>query len=317
MSNLNYGVIGTGAIGGFYGGILADAGQQVHFLLHSDYDYVKEHGLTIDSKVFGIKKIHQHFYSSSQEMPPCDVIMVGLKTVQNNLLKNLIQPLLKKNSLVILIQNGLGMEEDLQRQLPDVQIAGGVAYIATSKFSAGVITHQQLGSLFLGMFPENADATMLEQVITDFNQTRHIKCARKNLTEVRWQKLVWNVPFNGLSVILDAQTDAMVFDKNIKDLAEQIMGEIVQGASKNGVQLPEKVIDNSITLTEGMTPYLPSMKLDFDNHRPMEIKYMYEKPVEIAQRFGIHMSKVEMLAKLLHFLEDRAIASKSSGKTDN
>jgi 2-dehydropantoate 2-reductase len=305
MSNLVYGVVGTGAIGGFYGGLLADAGQQVHFLLHNDYNYVKQNGLTIDSKIFVVKRIEQYFYSSPQEMPPCDVIIVGLKTVQNHLLKNLIQPLLKKNSLVILIQNGLGMEEDLQAQLPDTQIAGGVAYIAVSKFSAGVITHQELGNLSLGMLHENTDTTVLEQVIADFNQTQKIKCVHKNLNEVRWQKLVWNIPFNGLSVILDAQTDAMIFDKNTNALAAQMMEEVLLGAEKCGVQLAGKIVADSLALTERMKPYSPSMKLDFENHRPMEIKYMYEKPVEMAQRAGAHMPKVEMLAKMLRFVEDR------------
>jgi len=305
MNNLVYGVIGTGAIGGFYGGLLADAGAEVHFLLHSDYEYVKANGLTIDSKVFGIKKVNRYFYASPQQMPPCDVIIVGLKTVQNHLLKDLIPPLLKKNSLVILIQNGLGMEEDLHSQLSDVQIAGGVAYIAASKFSAGVITHQELGNLMLGMFETNADASVLERVINDFNQTQKIKCAYKNLNEIRWQKLVWNIPFNGLSVILDEQTDAMIFDVNANLLAKQMMEEVIQGARANGVLLPDKTVTDSLTLTENMKPYSPSMKLDFDNHRPMEIKYMYEKPVEIAMRSGVHMSKVEMLAKLLRTVEGK------------
>ena len=302
MKNLVYGVIGVGAIGGFYGGILADAGQEVHFLLHSDYNYVKENDLTIDSKVFGTKIIKQYFYSSQKEMPQCDVIIVGLKTVQNHLLKELIQPLLKKKSLVILIQNGLGMEEDLQNQLPDIQIAGGVAYIASSKFSPGIITHQQLGNLSLGMFTANTETTVLEQVINDFNQTQKIKCVYRNVNEVRWQKLMWNIPFNGLSVILNAQTD-MVFDKNVKELAKQIMEEVKEGASKNGVQLSDDIIDKTFALTENMKPYSPSMKLDFENHRPMEIKYMYERPVEIAQQCGVYMSKVDMLAKMLHFVE--------------
>jgi len=305
MNNLVYGIIGTGAIGGFYGGILAGDGQEVHFLLHSDYEYVIANGLTIDSKVFGVQKIKRHFYASSKQMPPCDVVIVGLKTVQNHLLKDLIQPLLKKNSLVILIQNGLGMEEDLHRQLPDVQIAGGVAYIATFKERAGVIVHQELGNLFLGMHDKSADTAMLNQVAEDFNHAQKIKCELKNLNEIRWQKLVWNIPFNGLSVILDAKTDAMIFDKNARVLAKQIIEEVIEGAGKNGVQLSSKIIDDNIALTEHMKPYSPSMKLDFDNRRPMEIKYMYEKPVEIALRMGVHMSKVEMLAKLLHFVEDK------------
>lgn len=308
MNNFVYGVVGTGAIGGFYGGILADAGEEVHFLLHSDYEYVKANGLTIDSSVFGTLKINGHFYDSVKKMPKCDVIIVGLKTTQNHLLKDLLKPLLKRDSLVILIQNGLGMEEDLQKELPKVKIAGAVAYIATFKEQPGVIVHQEMGTLILAMYNEKIDNLRAYLVTKDFNHTEKIKCGLNYLNKIRWNKLVWNIPFNGLSVLLNEQTDTLIFDSNTRTLARQLMEEVVLGARNCGVPLPENTVAESLNLTETMKPYSPSMKLDFDNHRPMEIKYMYEKPVEIALRSGLHMVKVEMLAKLLRSMEEKGVS---------
>ena len=309
MNELVYGVVGTGAIGGFYGGILADAGSEVHFLLHNDYEYVKANGLIIDSKVFGTIKIKKHFYNSTKKMPKCDVILVGLKTTQNHLLKDLLKPLLKRNSLVILIQNGLGMEEDLQQELPDVKIGGGVAYIAAYKEQPGVVVHQDMGTLMLAIYNEtNDDAIRTFFITEDFTRTNKITCAFDYLNTMRWQKLVWNIPFNGLSVVLNEQTDTMIFDLNTRSLAKQLMEEVVRGAAKCRVRLPDSIVADSITLTEEMNPYSPSMKLDFNNHRPMEIKYMYERPVEIALKAGFRMSKVETLAKLLRAMEEKGIS---------
>ena len=110
---MTYGIIGTGAIGGFYGGKLAHSGQDVHFLFHKDYDYVCEHGLQVDScdGSFHINKVNA--YCTTVDMPKCDVVFVGLKTVNNHLLPQLLPPLLHERTVVVLIQNGVGVEADV------------------------------------------------------------------------------------------------------------------------------------------------------------------------------------------------------------
>ena len=122
---MRYGIIGTGAIGGYYGAKLAYAGQEVHFLLHSDYEYVKEHGLQVDSCEGSFHLNNVNAYQHTEEMPPCDVVLVGLKSVNNSKLQTLLPPLLHANTLVILIQNGIGVEEDVQKMFPEVQLAAG------------------------------------------------------------------------------------------------------------------------------------------------------------------------------------------------
>ena len=131
---LKYAVIGTGAIGGFYGGKLAKAGNEVHFLLRSDYEQVKKNGLQIHSVDGDFLLNPVHAYHSTNAMPVCDVILVGLKTTANHQLASLLKPILHENSLVILIQNGLGVEEKLAEELPDTNIAGrSRIYLCTEK----------------------------------------------------------------------------------------------------------------------------------------------------------------------------------------
>ncbi|WP_291102929.1 MULTISPECIES: 2-dehydropantoate 2-reductase N-terminal domain-containing protein [unclassified Dysgonomonas] len=116
--SLKYAVIGTGAIGGYYGGSLAHSGNEVHFLLHSDYDYVKKHGLKVDSINGNFHLSDVPAYSNTKDMPACDVVLVALKSTNNNLLEELLPPLLHQDTIVILIQNGLGLEADLQETFP-------------------------------------------------------------------------------------------------------------------------------------------------------------------------------------------------------
>ena len=126
---MKYGVIGTGAIGGYYGARLAQSGQEVHFLLHRDYEYVCANGLQIDSCNGSFHLGNPHVYQSTADMPPCDVVLVCLKSINNHLLRQLLPPLLQPSTLVVLIQNGIGVEADVQNMFPDSQLAAGLAFI--------------------------------------------------------------------------------------------------------------------------------------------------------------------------------------------
>ena len=99
---MKYGIIGTGAIGGFYGGKLAKAGQGVHFLLHKDYEYVKQNGLQVDSCDGSFHLDGVNAYNDTTAMPPCDVVLVCLKSINNGMLKTLLPPLLHQRTLVVL-----------------------------------------------------------------------------------------------------------------------------------------------------------------------------------------------------------------------
>ena len=96
-----YAIIGTGALGGFYGARLQRAGCDVHFLLHSDYEHVRQHGLVIESKDGDFVLPRINAYRDARDMPACDVIIVALKAIQNHLLPSL----LPRDGVVTLMQN--------------------------------------------------------------------------------------------------------------------------------------------------------------------------------------------------------------------
>ena len=139
---MNYAVIGTGGIGGYYGSRLAQNGHDVHFLLHSDYAFVKEHGLQIDSCAGSFHLDRPAIYCAARDMPKCDVVLVCLKTVNNHLLESLLPSVVRDDTLVVLIQNGIGVEQDVQEKFPGLQLAAGLAFICSAKAGPGRIDHQ-------------------------------------------------------------------------------------------------------------------------------------------------------------------------------
>ena len=299
---MTYGIIGTGAIGGYYGAKLAQAGKDVHFLLHSDYDYVREHGLQVDScdGDFHLDKVKA--YGKAENMPPCDVVLVALKSTNNHLLSTLLPPLMKPSTLVVLIQNGIGLEADVQKMFPEAGLAAGLAFICSAKTEPGKINHQCYGYINIGNY-SCKQQTLIDNVVNDFRKAG-VEANEVEYHEARWKKAVWNMPFNGMTVALNTQTDRLLQCPSTMQLIKDQMMEVVEAAQACGVKnIGEDFVEKMIYNTLHMTPYSPSMKLDYDFHRPMEIDYIYTRPIEEARKAGYNMQKLDMLEKELRFIE--------------
>jgi len=297
---MRYGIIGVGAIGGYYGSKLAYSGQDVHFLSHSDYQYVKERGMQVDSCDGSFHLEHVNVYQHAADMPKCDVVIVGLKTINNHLLPDLLPPLLQEHTAVVLIQNGIGVEADVQQMFPDVQLIAGLAFICSAKTEPGRVNHQCYGSINLGNY-SCKDEALFNAIIDDFINAG-VQAASVPYEEARWKKAVWNMPFNGMTVALDTRTDLLLKHPSTRQLIRDQMMEVVGTARQLGVSgVDEDFVEKMIQMTDEMTPYSPSMKLDYDFHRPMEIYYLYTRPIEIARAAGFRMSKLEMLEAELRF----------------
>ena len=300
---MKYAVIGTGGIGGYYGGKLARSGQEVHFLFRSDYDYVKEHGLQVDScdGSFHLPKINA--YDTTENIPDVDVVIVCLKTTTNHKLSKLLPPLLKPDTIVILIQNGIGVEQDVEQMFPGIQLVAGLAFICTAKTGPGHVNHQCYGSINFGNY-SCRDEGKFNQMVADFTKAG-VKAGVVEYHEARWRKAVWNMPFNGMTVVLNTQTDSLLKNPSTRQLIREQMMEVVGAASALGVTIDETFVDQMIQTTDEMTPYSPSMKLDYDFHRLMEIDYLYTRPIAEARKVGFRMPKLEMLEAELRFIESQ------------
>ena len=300
---MRYAIIGTGAIGAYYGAKLAHAGNDVHFLLHSDYDYVKEHGLQVDSCDGSFHLDAPQVYRSTADMPDADVVIVALKTTNNSrLLPELLTPLLHTDPTVLLIQNGIGVEANVHKMFPTAQLAAGLAFICSAKSEPGRVNHQCYGSINIGNYSCH-DTAQLKRLIADFDAAG-VKAAEVDYHEARWKKAVWNMPFNGMTVALGAQTDKILANAATRQLIYDQMLEVIGAAQALGVKgLDSTFADKMIESTLQMTPYSPSMKLDYDFRRPMEIEYIYSHPIAEARAAGFDMPKLAMLEAELRFLD--------------
>ncbi|QDT06007.1 2-dehydropantoate 2-reductase [Rubripirellula lacrimiformis] len=307
MKKQRYAVIGAGALGGLYGGLLARAGFEVHFLLNRDYDHVMQHGLQIDSKLgdFHLSDVHAH--ASADTMPPCDVTILGLKTTNNGLLQDLLPAPTREGGLVLVLQNGLNSESDAAAVVGPENVLGGCCFLCSNKVGPGHIRHIDQGRIVFGEFGDRAiEVTPRVQRICDEMVSAGIDAhTTDDLPKTRWKKLMWNIPFNGLSVVLDASTKELVDDPDSVALVEQIIREVHAGAAACGVTVSPKSIATTIDVTRTMVPYDSSMRLDYLAKRPIEVEAILGNPIRAAQGAGFAMPHVETLYRQLKFLNQR------------
>ncbi len=308
MSQRTYAVVGSGAIGGYYGGCLARTGMPVHFLFRTraEAEHVRARGLRIDSPRGGFVLTDVRAHHDARDMPRCDVVVVALKTTRNDLLPQLLPALVKPGGSVLMLQNGLGAEAQAAAAAGEgVTILGGLCFVCIHKLGPGHIEHQDYGLVTVGEHrpdgsPAGTTATV-QQVLDDFAPTKVPFESAPDLLLARWKKLVWNVPFNGLCVAAQTTTDVLMHTPAHLAHVEALMREVQAGCSAvTGRVIEEAHVQKMLDNTRRMTPYKPSMMLDDEAGRPMEVEAIFGEPMRQAEAAGCVVPRMRALYERLY-----------------
>ena len=305
-------VVGAGAIGCYYGMRLAEAGHDVRFLMRRDYGAVRANGLALSSPLGDLRIEHPTIASSSAELAKhgeVDWLLLGLKATAIPDIPELLGPLLSSQTRVLAIMNGLTVDDEIAAQLPDgTSLFGGLGFIGVIRGEPGQIVHQEFGALNIGH--QGDDAAELAQAVELFQGSVVEIRPEPSLLKARWEKLGWNVPFNGLCVIAGGvATDQVIHDPALREAAHQIMREVVAAGNADLAAHGESVrIDGDelcrryLTQTAGMGAYRPSTTIDYIAGRPLEVSAIFGQPDSRAAELGVPTPWMSMLASLVEKL---------------
>lgn len=310
---LRYAVVGAGAVGCFYGIQLAHAGAAVQFMFRHDARDVQEHGLQLESPAGDIRLPEVFLSPDWAGLGPCDVLLVAAKATANEEilagLRQHISRLLVPGGVVLLVQNGIGAEPAFAAL--GHPVIGGLAFLCAQRTGPHTVRHLDFGELTIAI--HNSDETPggitaeMRAIAADLTRAGIAVRLDEDLIRARWRKLMWNVPFNPLSVILDANTDELVADPAALRLIRRLMGEVAAIAKAEGHPLPDELPEALITSTRAMAPYATSMRLDANAGRPLEVDTMLGEPLRRAAQAGVALPAIELLYDELMFLNVRLL----------
>ena len=320
---LRYAILGTGAVGGYYGGKLAKAGADVRFLARSDAHYVRQNGLKIDSPAGSFHLDQVSVATDPAELGPVDVVIVAWKATSNNHLATALPPLVDHNTTVFVLQNGLNVEQDALDHMKSGQLLGGCCFLCSNKVGPGHIKHLDYGRIHFGEYrptknPDRItsfglrDVDNLERQLAIAHDLEMAGIENKlvgDLAKTRWQKLMWNIPFNGLSVVLDADTSEIMANTHSRSLAERLMKEVQHAAKACGIEVSDEFQQKMMHDTDKMVPYASSMLLDYRNKRPMEIDAIFGNVVQAGLEAGFTPLLIQSLTDQLKFINSRNLSA--------
>ena len=317
-------VVGCGAVGSFYGGRFALAGHNVHFLLRSDYEAVRRKGVFIRSPR-GDFRVKPKAARVPEEIGPSDLVLIGLKTTANYQFERLLPPLVGPRTAVLTLQNGLGNEEQLARLFPSDQIMGGLCFVCLNRVEPGLIHHIDHGQIILGEF-QRWPEPRTHDIATAFRAAGVPCSVADNLARAHWEKLTWNIPFNGLGVAgtagFDAviagevpsaharqpclATDRLLSDAHWAGLVGELIFEVIAAARGLGHDLPESLAEKQMERTRTMGAYKASTLIDFERGQALELESLFLEPLRQARKAGVSVPRLEKLCRLLVQLDPAA-----------
>jgi 2-dehydropantoate 2-reductase len=310
-------VVGAGALGSFYGARLCRVGHEVHFLLRSDYEAVRRDGVWIESADDSFH-IHPHAARAPQEIGPADLVLIGLKTTANHVLPQLLPPLTGPHTAILTLQNGLGNEAAVAAVAGAEKTMGGVCFVCLNRTAPGKIKHIAHGAVVLGEYgraPQERTHHISQAIAGSGVNCR----VAENLEQAHWEKLVWNIPFNGLGVAsaagLDAvlqgrippgtklqgclTTDLLLSDPGWEKLVRELMMETIAAARAQGLPVPESAADHQINRTRNMGTYKASTLIDFERGQELELEGLFLEPLRRARKAGVPCPRLEALCGVL------------------
>ena len=300
MSARRYVVLGCGAVGGLYGARLAAAGHEVGFVARSDVDVLRRDGLRVDSVDGDVVLPAGSFAVSADpaDLGTPDVVVVAVKTTANGALPGLLGPVVGPSTIVAVFQNGLGVEAAADAAAPGAAaVVGGMCFVCSAKPGPGHVVHADYGAVTVAPYRGGIEAAAA--VASDLGDAGAVAEATPDLTTARWRKLLWNIPFNGLTALLGVGTDELLADPSGRATVEELMAEVVAGGTACGAVLTAADAADMVVKTEAMVPYRTSMALDLEAGRPLELDAIYAAPVRAAAAAGVAMPKVDALRRSL------------------
>jgi len=294
-------VMGTGAVGSFYGGKLVRAGHDVTFVARGEnLRALRQNGLTVKSYQGNFRLEQAHATDQPEEAGVCDLALVCVKSYDTMQAARSMRPAVGPDTSIISLQNGVENEEQLERELGLGNVMGGMAYLGAEVVSPGVVVHSVAGKIALGERDgqRTLEAERVERMFLDAGIDAELS---PNITVTLWDKLMWNAAFNAICTLSRSTVGEVLTHRQTRALVRDTMLEVIAVAQAQGLDLKESRADEHIegSQTPAMSVFATSMAHDLARGKRLEYDALNGAVVRFGERFRVPVPINRTLCSLL------------------
>lgn len=297
MTNkLKVAVMGAGAVGCYYGGMLARAGHDVVLVARPQHvTAIERHGLRLQTQSFD-EPVPLQASVNASAVQGADVVLLSVKSSDTEAAGRLMQPFLRADALVICLQNGVDNAERLRAVLPGQAVAAAVVYVATEMAGPGHVRHHGRGDLVI----EPSGTAGVVQALVAAGVPMEVS---NNVRGALWAKLILNCAYNAVSAIAQLPYGKTVAGAGITDVMGDVVAECLAVAQADGVQVAGDVQAAVAKLAGSMPTQLSSTAQDLARGKPTEIDHLNGLIVRRGQALGVATPANRVLWALVKLLE--------------
>jgi 2-dehydropantoate 2-reductase len=295
---LKVAVMGAGAVGCYYGGMLARGGHDVVLIARPQHvEAIGREGLRIETKTFD-QRVRLAASTDPSAVRDADVVLFSVKSMDTESAGAQIRPYLSRDALVLCLQNGVDNADRLRSVLPPHQVAAAVVYVATEMAAPGHVRHHGRGELVIE--PSSASQAVARALIAAGVPTE----ISDNVRGALWTKLVINCAYNAVSAIAQRPYGEAVQGEGVKDVMRDVVDECLGVAKAESVQLAAADVHTAVfKIAESMPAQYSSTAQDLARGKRSEIDYLNGLVVRRGEALGIATPANRVLWALVKLLE--------------
>ncbi len=282
-------VMGSGGVGGYFGGLLAQAGEEVIFIARGEHlRAIQTHGLRVESVHGDFHIAPAHATAEPAEVGPCDLVLFATKTDGIEAAAEGIRPLLGPATAVLPLQNGVDASERVAAVLGPRPVLGGVCYVGSYIAAPGVI--RQISG-FRRVIVGELDGRItprVEAIVAALARSGAVAEASADIQAARWTKFVFIAPFSAVGAVARVPAGEITGCPETRALLEQAMREVEAVARARGISLDADVVPRTLAFCDAMAPdQTASMQRDVLEGRPSELESIVGAMARMGEEAGV------------------------------
>ena len=297
-------IVGAGAVGGYFGGLLARSGEDVTFLARGEHlKAIQEKGLYIKS-INGDFNIKIKAVEKPNANEKYDLIVIAVKSYDLPDACNNIKGTVKNETVLMSLLNGVDSEEIIGSIFGADNVIGSVAFIGSQILDAGVISHTASGMITIGEL-DGVKSKRCEEILKIFERAKIPIKLSENIQKDIWAKMVWNTGFNAITALTGSLVSDVLSIPESRKIVEMAMKETVEVANKKGISLSDDLAEKTVSKTLKAGEIKTSMLQDRENGKAMEIDSINGAIVRLGHEMNIPVPVNETLYGALKVINKR------------